>query len=79
MYKMIQKNKLFYIDKGAGFPLLLGHSYLFDHRMWQPQLDSLAQHYRVIVPDLWGHGQSDELPETCHSLEDLTHDHLTLM
>lgn len=79
MYQTIQENKLFYLDKGQGFPLLLGHSYLFDHTMWQPQIDSLAQHYRVIAPDLWGHGQSDELPQTCRSLQDLARDHLMLM
>lgn len=78
-YKIIRQSKLFYIDQGKGFPLLLGHSYLFDHRMWQPQMAALIQHYRVIVPDLWGHGQSDELPKNCLSLQDLAQDHLMLM
>jgi pimeloyl-ACP methyl ester carboxylesterase len=49
IYKNIQRSKLFYLDQGKGFPLLLGHSYLFDHTMWQPQMAKLTQHYRVIA------------------------------
>jgi pimeloyl-ACP methyl ester carboxylesterase len=79
IYKNIQRSKLFYLDQGKGFPLLLGHSYLFDHTMWQPQMAKLTQHYRVIATDLWGHGQSDELPKNCMSLQDLAQDHLALM
>lgn len=30
--------------------------------MWEPQIQALSQHYQVIVPELWGHGQSDPLP-----------------
>jgi pimeloyl-ACP methyl ester carboxylesterase len=78
-YKNIQQSKLFYIDQGKGFPLLLGHSYLFDHTMWQPQMGMLTQYYRVIATDLWGHGQSDEIPKSCMSLQDFAQDHLTLM
>lgn len=49
---------LHYLDVGSGFPLLLGHSYLFDLNMWAPQFEALAKRYRLIVPDLWGHGDS---------------------
>lgn len=45
---------LHYLDVGSGFPLLLGHSYLFDLNMWAPQFEALAKRYRLIVPDLWG-------------------------
>lgn len=68
-----------YLDIGSGFPLLLGHSYLFDRHMWEPQLDALAEHYRVIVPDLWGHGESPQLPASHTSLSDIAADHLALM
>ncbi|CAI1838496.1 3-oxoadipate enol-lactonase 2 [Serratia entomophila] len=70
---------LTYLDVGSGFPLLLGHSYLFDRHMWTPQLVALAKHYRVIVPDLWGHGDSPALPASHSSLSDIANDHLNLM
>jgi pimeloyl-ACP methyl ester carboxylesterase len=68
-----------YLDTGEGFPVLLGHSYLFDKNMWTPQTDFLSARYRLIVPDLWGHGESPALPPDVHSLTDLARDHLRLM
>ncbi len=68
-----------YVDIGSGFPLLLGHSYLFSSDMWSSQLPELAKRYRVIIPDLWGHGASPELPDGYSSLSDIAHDHLSLM
>lgn len=81
MNELTQSNKisLNYIDVGSGFPLLLGHSYLFSREMWSTLLPTLARHYRLIVPDLWGHGESPELPETHYCLSDIADDHLSLM
>lgn len=73
------KPMMSYSDTGSGFPVLLGHSYLFDKSMWSPQIEQLAQHYRVIAPDLWGHGDSPALPATTTSLVELANDHLALM
>ncbi len=42
--------------------LLLLHGIGADHAMWQPQIDSFpAQGYRLLVPDLFGHGRSSKL------------------
>lgn len=42
-----------------GRPVLLGHALATDHRMWSPQIASLAAAgYRVIAPDFRGHGIS---------------------
>lgn len=60
-----------YLDCGKGFPILLGHSYLWDSQMWAPQIRALSRRYRVIVPDLWGHGRSGDMPATTQSLGDL--------
>jgi len=76
---MSRHTDLSFIEKGEGFPVLLGHSYLFDNTMWEYQTDILAQHYRVIVPDLWGHGRSPSLPDTIQSLTDVAREHLYLM
>ncbi|ARJ43597.1 2-succinyl-6-hydroxy-2,4-cyclohexadiene-1-carboxylate synthase [Pantoea alhagi] len=68
-----------FTDTGKGFPVLLGHSYLFDNKMWTPQISALTTKYRVIAPDLWGHGASPSLPSRVESLSDLAADHLNLM
>ena len=53
--------------------MVLLHGLGADHRMWQPQLESFpAAGWRVIVPDLRGHGASD-MPET-FSLADCARD-----
>ena len=75
----IKRTSLNYIDVGSGFPLLLGHSYLFSGEMWSTLLPALVEHYRLIIPDLWGHGGSPELPDGHSSLSDIANDHLALM
>jgi pimeloyl-ACP methyl ester carboxylesterase len=67
----IEGQPLHYQSHGTGFPVLLGHSYLWDSSMWAPQIDALSRHYQVVAPDLWGHGQSGRLPENTQTLGDL--------
>ncbi|WP_039058231.1 alpha/beta fold hydrolase [Enterobacter sp. Bisph1] len=76
---MNAKPTMSFLDSGTGFPVLLGHSYLFDKSMWSPQIATLSEHFRVIVPDLWGHGDSSALPGEPESLADIADDHLALM
>ncbi len=73
-YVTIKDRQLFYEDQGSGFPLLFGHSYLWDGAMWEPQVAALSARYRCIVPDLWGHGRSDPPPQTPYSIEALAED-----
>ncbi|GGG09054.1 hypothetical protein GCM10010995_28310 [Cysteiniphilum litorale] len=75
----IKGKELRYLDIGHGFPILFGHSYLWDHKMWAPQIHHLSKSYRCIVPDLWGHGQSDALPRENNDLSDIADDMMTLM
>jgi 3-oxoadipate enol-lactonase len=51
-------SQLFYTALGQGPPLVLLHPTPVDHRFWLPVAQVLAHRYRVIVPDLRGHGQS---------------------
>jgi pimeloyl-ACP methyl ester carboxylesterase len=67
----IAGQQLHYQIRGSGFPVLLGHSYLWDSAMWHPQIDALSQSYQVIVPELWGHGQSGPMPENTRNFGDL--------
>ncbi|NWA27452.1 alpha/beta fold hydrolase [Pseudomonas gingeri] len=75
----IDGQPLHFLDQGAGEVVVLGSSYLWDSGMWAPQIAALSQHYRVIVPELWGHGQSGPLPETTRSLDDLANQVLALL
>jgi len=43
--------------RGSGTPLVLLHAFPLDGRMWGPQ-EPLADHVRLIVPDLRGFGDS---------------------
>ena len=72
----IAGRRMAYLDEGQGPVLLFGHSYLWDSAMWAPQVEALKGSYRCIVPELWGHGDSDSLPEGPCSLETLARDHL---
>jgi 3-oxoadipate enol-lactonase len=51
--------RLFYTTLGAGPDVVLLHPTPVDHRFWLPLAESLATRYRVILPDLRGHGQSE--------------------
>ncbi len=66
---------LSYVDEGKGPVLLFGHSYLWTSGMWAAQVNALSDSYRCIVPELWGHGDSDPVGE-CESyhLDALTDD-----
>lgn len=75
----IEGRELSFLDIGQGPVLLLGHSYLWDSDMWAPQIAHLSQHYRCIVPDLWGHGLSGALPSNCRNLKDIAAHMLSLM
>ncbi|MBO0493488.1 alpha/beta fold hydrolase [Pseudomonas sp. Marseille-Q1929] len=76
---VIDGQPLHYIDQGSGPAVLLGSSYLWDRTMWTPQIEALSQQYRVIVPELWGHGESGPLPTRTRSLDDLARQALALL
>ncbi|MBD0839794.1 MULTISPECIES: alpha/beta fold hydrolase [unclassified Streptomyces] len=49
---------LAYLDTGSGDLVVLVHSGYVDHRLWADQIPALAAEYRVIAPDVRGHGFS---------------------
>ncbi|OLQ91332.1 2-succinyl-6-hydroxy-2,4-cyclohexadiene-1-carboxylate synthase [Vibrio ponticus] len=75
----IDGKQMAYLDIGQGPVLLFGHSYLWDSKMWAPQVAHLSQSYRCIVPDLWSHGESDSAPQTTRSLQDYAQQMLALL
>lgn len=68
-----------YRDVGRGDAVLLAHGYLWDANMWQSQIEVLSSRYRVIVPELWGHGASGALPVGSSDLRDIAVHHLSLL
>lgn len=64
--------RLYYEELGTGFPLVLLHGHTLDRRAWAPTAASLAaEGYRVILPDLAGHGLSAPPPPGSTPAEDL--------
>lgn len=49
---------IYYEELGQGPTILLLHSYFATVTFWEPQRDALAADYRLILPDLRGHGRS---------------------
>jgi 3-oxoadipate enol-lactonase len=43
---------------GEGLPIILLHPFPANHEFWLPVAGSLATRYRVVLPDLRGHGDS---------------------
>jgi pimeloyl-ACP methyl ester carboxylesterase len=67
------------LDVGSGPAIVLAGSFLWDASMWAPQIAALSDRYRVIVPELWGHGRSGAMPAGTRTMKDLARQHLTLL
>jgi pimeloyl-ACP methyl ester carboxylesterase len=64
--------RIAYREAGAGPPLALLHSKGLTHREWEPVVDELARRFRVVLPDLPLHGDSEDRPTYPYSPEWLT-------
>jgi pimeloyl-ACP methyl ester carboxylesterase len=51
--------KIHYEVHGDGPPLILTHGYSSTSAMWKGQVEALSKHYRLVLWDMRGHGQSD--------------------
>jgi 3-oxoadipate enol-lactonase len=50
--------EIFYWVTGEGPPVVLLHPFPAHHEFWMPVAESLSTRYRLILPDLRGHGES---------------------
>lgn len=50
--------EIFYDIAGTGPPVVLLHPFPANHQFWLPIAQALATGYRLIMPDLRGHGES---------------------
>src|SRR5438132_6835533 len=70
---------LHYTEQGQGpMPLVLLHGYPLSSAIWQEQVESLSTDYRVITPDLRGHGQSPA-PEGVYEMDLMARDVFALL
>jgi pimeloyl-ACP methyl ester carboxylesterase len=58
-----------YRELGAGPPLALLHSALLSHMEWEPAAGQLADRFRVVLPDLPLHGDSEDRPRHPYTLD----------
>ena len=64
-----------YTDTGSGTPVLLVHAFPLNSKMWESQIESLGDRFRLIAPDLRGFGDSSA-PEdrSAYSVESFADD-----
>lgn len=66
--------KLFYTEAGKGRNLMLLHGWTCDSHDWSFQLPVLESRYRVVAPDLRGHGRSEVMPQGAYTPDDYASD-----
>ncbi len=57
-YANVNGVKIYYEIHGEGEPLVLLHGFTMSHTMWDEWIEDLSKDYRLILPDLRGHGNS---------------------
>jgi pimeloyl-ACP methyl ester carboxylesterase len=58
-----------YRELGAGPPLALLHSAMLSYKEWEPAVEHLADRFRVVLPDLPLHGDSEDRPRHPYTLD----------
>jgi pimeloyl-ACP methyl ester carboxylesterase len=58
-----------YREIGTGPPLALLHSGLLSHKEWEPAVEALADRFRVVLPDLPLHGDSEHSPQHPYTID----------
>jgi pimeloyl-ACP methyl ester carboxylesterase len=69
---------LAYADEGPGPVVMLLHGFPLSRAMWVDQLSGIGSTYRVIAPDLRGHGESP-VPEGVYTMDAMADDVVELL
>lgn len=59
-YAELTNGRVWYDERGAGEPLVLLHGGAVDSRFFEHNIGPLAERFRVIATDLWGHGRTPD-------------------
>jgi pimeloyl-ACP methyl ester carboxylesterase len=62
LYHHADGARVAYRETGTGPTLALLHSTMLSHKEWEPIVDSLADRFRLVLPDLPLHGDSEAGP-----------------
>ena len=75
----VREIEMAYDDVGSGPVVVLLHGYPFNRSMWREQAQALeSAHYRVITPDLRGHGETTVTTEPA-TMEEMARDVVALL
>ncbi len=66
-------NRLWYEEQGQGQVIVLLHGWCMSSVVWRCQLDLLSNSFRLVAPDLRGHGRSDH-PKAGYDFENFSTD-----
>lgn len=69
MQLLFKNNPIYYEIYGAGPAALLVHGFLENGRIWKDFIPVLKDHFRVIIPDLYGHGHTPGIAPV-HQMDD---------
>jgi pimeloyl-ACP methyl ester carboxylesterase len=69
LYHHADGARVAYRELGAGPSLALVHSGLLSHKEWEPAVAGLAERFRVVLPDLPLHGDSEDRPRHPYTLD----------
>jgi magnesium chelatase accessory protein len=61
--------RIAYREAGTGPGLVLLHSAMLTHREWEPAVEHLTHRYRLVLPDLPLHGDSEDRPRHPYTLD----------
>lgn len=65
------KNTPIHLDiYGKGKPVVLIHGFLEERKIWSPMVDELKQDYQLIIPDMFGHGETPQ-HKGIHTMEEM--------
>ncbi|MBM4389411.1 MAG: alpha/beta fold hydrolase, partial [Deltaproteobacteria bacterium] len=78
MFLKLRDVDLYYEVAGSGDPLLLLHGFPLNSKMWKGQVKALSRFYKVITPDLRGHGKS-AAPDSPITMDMMADDMLSLL
>ncbi len=62
LYHHTDGARIAYRETGTGPALALLHSAMLSHKEWEPIVDALSDRYRLVLPDLPLHGDSEAGP-----------------
>jgi 3-oxoadipate enol-lactonase len=69
---------LAFTEKGGGPVVVLLHGFPLSRAMWAAQIETLSESYRVIAPDLRGHGESPA-PDAVYTMDSMADDVVELL